>query len=286
MPPGSNPSPEDDAPCWVEPVETVPCWRCGKEVERFQGACPHCLARLARPEAGERESGTRRRAPRAALQPVVKVILAFGVILLVSVVLGFVQRWNLAPHDEPDDALWERQLAGLLAVEAIDTLLVVVTLVWVGRVRLGTRPAGDVRLAAWLVSVAGLPVFLLANVGYHWWLREYLSLPDAQDELTTHFGFSALIWLAFCVQPAVVEEVFFRYLALGSLNQVMGVHGAVLISAVMFGLAHVYNPLAIPYLTLLGVGLGYARVASGGLALPVLLHFGHNAVVMWMNSLS
>jgi CAAX protease family protein len=82
-----------------------------------------------------------------------------------------------------------------------------------------------------------------------------------------------------------VEEWFFRYLALGSLRPFVGVHGAVLISAVMFGTAHIFNPLGIPMLMVVGVVLGYARVASGGMLLPILMHFGHNAAILLIEAL-
>ena len=37
----------------------------------------------------------------------------------------------------------------------------------------------------------------------------------------------------------IIEELFFRYLALGTLRRYLGVHGAVWVSAVMFGVGHV-----------------------------------------------
>jgi membrane protease YdiL (CAAX protease family) len=83
-----------------------------------------------------------------------------------------------------------------------------------------------------------------------------------------------------CVQPAIVEELFFRHLVLGVLRSNLGVHGAVFISSVMFALAHIGVPLSMPVLFVLGLGLGYARVASGGLLLPMAMHFVHNAVVI------
>jgi membrane protease YdiL (CAAX protease family) len=47
----------------------------------------------------------------------------------------------------------------------------------------------------------------------------------------------------------------------------------------MFGLAHLGVPLSVPILILIGVMLGYARVLTGGVCIPILLHFIHNMLV-------
>ncbi len=84
-----------------------------------------------------------------------------------------------------------------------------------------------------------------------------------------------------CVQPALVEEWFFRHLALRTLQGATTTRGAVLISSVMFGMAHVGAPFSIPYLTVCGLALGYVRVRAHSLALPMLMHFAHNAFVLF-----
>ncbi len=53
----------------------------------------------------------------------------------------------------------------------------------------------------------------------------------------------------------------------------------------MFALAHLYNPLGLPFLLLMGIMLGYARAYSGGLLLPMLMHFGHNFAVLFLESM-
>jgi membrane protease YdiL (CAAX protease family) len=60
----------------------------------------------------------------------------------------------------------------------------------------------------------------------------------------------------------------------------MGDHGAIWVSAVMFGLLHLYNPLGMPMLIVVGAGLGYMRLVSGGMLLPMLMHGFHNALVI------
>ena len=92
-------------------------------------------------------------------------------------------------------------------------------------------------------------------------------------------------WLiCICVQPALIEELFFRYLAFGSLRAVMGGHAVVWVTAVMFASAHIGVVLSLPVLFVLGLLLGYARLASGGMLLPVVLHFLHNLCVIALHS--
>jgi membrane protease YdiL (CAAX protease family) len=91
--------------------------------------------------------------------------------------------------------------------------------------------------------------------------------------------FTAANVILMCLMPAVFEEVFFRYLALDSLRRIIGPRSAVFVTAAMFALAHLYNPLGIPYLFLVGVVLGGIRASGGGLLLPMVLHFLHNYAV-------
>ncbi len=132
----------------------------------------------------------------------------------------------------------------------------------------------------------GMPVLFLLfsiNVLYGHLLKEYAGEAPHLEVIEVNFKTSYwLVLIAFCIQPAIVEELFFRYLAFGHLRRVMSNHGAVWVSAVMFGFAHLHNPLGMPVLIIIGVGLGYMRWMSGGLLLPMTMHGLHNALVLWM----
>jgi membrane protease YdiL (CAAX protease family) len=204
--------------------------------------------------------------------------------LLTSLVFGWVHDFGLDYDLAWDPEQLRLLLNHMLTLELVDTLLVGVVLYWMGRPSALARPPVPRRLATWAAAVPLLLVALAVNFGYHFLLREFLAVPPWKDELVAWSGLSAWIWLAYCVQPAVVEELFFRYLALGTLRGYMGVHGAVLISSVMFGMAHIGMPLSIPLLTGIGVVFGYVRVASGSLLLPILMHFGHNAAILLLEA--
>jgi membrane protease YdiL (CAAX protease family) len=108
-------------------------------------------------------------------------------------------------------------------------------------------------------------------------LREILKPPGFLVPETTRITLFTVVLT--CVQPAIVEELFFRYLALGALSRATTMTTAVWVSAVMFAMAHIYNPLGLPYLFLAGVVFALARL-YGGLLLPMILHLLHNFAVM------
>jgi membrane protease YdiL (CAAX protease family) len=170
----------------------------------------------------------------------------------------------------------------MVGFEIFDAIVVGIAVWAIGRPpewrRLSDAPAGWL----WAAAVAGLGLVLAVNLAYHTALRGYIGLSPSGDPILAVTGVTPLVLFAYCLEPAVIEELFFRYLALDTLRGVMNVHAAVAVSSVMFGLAHIGVPLSIPMLALVGVALGYARVASGRLALPMLLHFLHNFVIVLM----
>jgi membrane protease YdiL (CAAX protease family) len=193
----------------------------------------------------------------------------FALFLLFSVI------WGVILIEAGPRMNSEEILRGMAVLEVIDTILVLVALAKVGR---GPLPAvsGSATVSAWLVAVPVLAALLGLNHLYHEALRDFLRQNGLARPAVPLDGAAVLL---VCVQPAVVEELFFRYVAFGALYRATGVHTAVWVSAVMFAVAHIYNPLGMPYLFLVGAVLGYARV-WGGLALPVVMHFFHNLAVL------
>jgi membrane protease YdiL (CAAX protease family) len=89
----------------------------------------------------------------------------------------------------------------------------------------------------------------------------------------------ALFLLAVAVVGPIAEEIVFRGFLLPRLAARMGAPAALLVSAAVFGAMHAsYGP----YAALTGVFgwiLGWARLSSGGLAVPVVLHMAYNGVL-------
>ncbi|MBA4062746.1 MAG: hypothetical protein C0501_03395 [Isosphaera sp.] len=265
---------------WDEPAAPAPpppaavsCWRCGRSAPPVRGRCPACRARLT--EEDDREDHPYRprppRRPAADEGTVLTLVVVYAVMLFVSVVWGWVSQFGGAGMTEDDFLL------GTAVVEAVDAVLVLVALAVVGRSPLPAVSAGG-RAWAWAAGVPALAGLLLAGHLYLAVIREIVR-PIGGDP--PDVPLTAVAVLLMCLQPAVVEELFFRYVAFGALFRSTGLHATVWVSAVMFAGAHLYNPIGMPYLLLAGVVLGYARV-WGGLALPMVMHFAHNFVVVFV----
>ena len=80
------------------------------------------------------------------------------------------------------------------------------------------------------------------------------------------------------VLAPVGEELAFRGLLLPSLRRWVGTRGAIGLSSAIFGALHWYYGIGIPVLIFVGLVLGWARVVSGGLRAPILIHAGFNLV--------
>jgi uncharacterized protein len=257
----------------------VECWRCGKFVPTKKPSCPFCAAKL------DRESLTAATASPAifAEQPVTRLFIVFSVLLGISLAVGLFHQgaeYFSPQHQQPRQG---EVVAEMLILEAVDTLLILLSWMWIGRCRPELQPGHTRRLATWVLSGPALAGILVINILYHWYLRRWLHMVPidvifARDK--TYLGW----WiLAICIQPAVVEELFFRYLAFGVLRPLLGGQTTVWVTAAMFASAHVGVPLSLPVLFTLGVVLGYARLGSGGVWLPVILHFLHNAAILVLN---
>jgi uncharacterized protein len=271
-------SPEPALPEESAALPMIVCWRCGKDVSAEISRCPYCQAMLTQePDVVRVEPALD---PQA--QSLTRLFGFFAALLGISVVAGVMQHVAAVsmPHRLPKQG---ELLALVVILEALDTVLILAAWAWVGMKYREPARSVSFRAAAWVLALPLLGLALLLNVGYHHVLQQELGV--APDPIKFTQGNLLTAWvLAICLQPAVMEELFFRYLMFGALRPVMGGNMVVWITAVMFAAAHVGVPLSMPVLFVLGVLLGYARLASGSIYLPMILHFVHNAVVMALNS--
>lgn len=254
------------------------CWRCGKFVDVDRSRCPFCRAT---PRSRRTESrGQRPSTGNHSVRSIQALIWSYGFLLAISIFHG----WYLhsgpglpaGPRQEQEKALLQQ----MMIAEAVEGFVVIFAIFWVTAPR-PIKRSSPTRFAAWSLGFPVLALLLGINLLYGKVLQEILGrqphLEVIMVNLKTHF------WLALfsiCVVPAVLEEVFFRYLALGKLRSIMNERAAVWVSAVMFGFAHIHNPLGVPVLIVVGAGLGYMRLMSGGLTLPMLIHGLHNAFIL------
>ncbi len=89
-----------------------------------------------------------------------------------------------------------------------------------------------------------------------------------------------LVWLVIGVTPAICEELFFRGFVLSGLRR-LGIVPALLVSALLFGLAHssVYRLLPTAFLGLL---FGYAVWRTGSIACSITAHALNNVLTVSM----
>ncbi len=267
--------------------EKVFCRRCGETSEPVANCCPWCglwlvgepptVTPVYAPEEPEDDWHTDAAVqdyavPVAApplLPPLAVVFVSYG-LLLGSLVLFLILAvlYGISTEDELHTAL--------AIVEIADAVLTLGALALVWRVAKQKVPEGTAVLT-WISAIPILFVLLCLNIAYITFLRElFRPFGAAEPE---KLKFTLVTVLLICLQPAIVEELFFRQMTLGVFRRSMNMHLAVWLTAGLFAFAHLTNPFGMPYLFLVGGFLGYAR-AYGGLTLAMVLHFLHNLAVV------
>lgn len=124
------------------------------------------------------------------------------------------------------------------------------------------------------VALTGLAACFLGNL-----LLPYLTklFPQAYDEMRVgiYDGPIYLQVINIVVLPPMVEELMFRGLIYGRLRERLKVPSAVLVSALIFALAHM-NLVQIPYAFLLGILIAYIYEKTKSILFPMLFHFMSN----------
>ncbi|MEX2027792.1 MAG: CPBP family glutamic-type intramembrane protease, partial [Pirellulaceae bacterium] len=96
----------------------------------------------------------------------------------------------------------------------------------------------------------------------------------------------ALLILSVAIVPAVCEEWFFRGYLLGAIRERTSAWSAILLTALLFGLFHVFVTVILPVRFLpsltLGIVLGYVCWRTGSVLPGILLHAIHNGLLILM----
>lgn len=174
----------------------------------------------------------------------------------------------------------EGTLGVLAAASAAFLLAVAVALV--ARVR--WLPAVGLRSTTWRWLLAGAGVGVLARVLAFGLVLGYMAVTgdesNPQDYLTgtAAAGGVQLVGLLLlgAVLTPIAEELFFRGVLFGGLRR-YGVVVAVIVSAVLFGLAHGFN-VVLPVAIMLGVLNALLYERSGSIWPSVVAHGVHNAL--------
>ena len=257
-------------------VTRTTCWRCDLVVYSDDAQCPHCGAQLLSPspqQIAERIESTESKMIKA-------LFTSFAVLLVTSIIHYLMLEKSLGDVEEITARIRTEVFTQILVIEAIDTIVVLfVTSLYFRQIFFGQQALAP--LAGWGLSLPLLALSLGLNYAYHYVLRSILLQPMWEDDLVEKFDL--LVLIAYCIQPAIVEELYVRGFCMSALMSVTGRNASVWISAAMFGLLHISSPLSMPYLMLLGGVLGYVRLMTGGLLAPMLLHFLHNLLICLWN---
>jgi uncharacterized protein len=107
-----------------------------------------------------------------------------------------------------------------------------------------------------------------------------LGQPARQVTGLAHGWGDVILVLVVVVGAPVVEELFFRGLLLRALRDRFGPAPAVVVSGVLFGLAH-FEPLQLPVLAGFGVVLGILALRTGRLGPGICAHAAFNALAVY-----
>jgi membrane protease YdiL (CAAX protease family) len=204
-------------------------------------------------------------------------ILIFGLILaLVSVVLGGAIYALLLQTPAIEWARLARvpvaeilQAISILAGTIFTARVLDVPNVWAfigfGRGTWGVRP---ILVAAGVgVAVIAVPSLLLVAVG----AAHFEGATSAQSALFVAWGAFALL-----VPAALSEELLFRGFAFTVTRNAIGAAWATVLTSVLFGLAHLFNPeptvLATISVAVAGAFLAAVRIATGSLGAAFVAH--------------
>ncbi|MFM7564355.1 MAG: lysostaphin resistance A-like protein [Planctomycetota bacterium] len=263
-------------------VEQAVCWRCEKSFPRSLAACQWCAAPNRNRQLTEKSSSAFDEASSSETVSHARQLkiffVTFGLLLISSVIHAAIMIYGVNSKEADPETLEIYRLTLMTSVELVDTFLVLYALSQCGNI-ISNQPARRPWIA-WLLFLPLLAGLLATNFGYHHLVQLWLG-PQEDESMMANQQLWWWVILTFCLQPAIVEELFVRYLMLGILRQHTSAGTAIFISSLAFALLHLGVPLSVPYLFFAGLVFGYFRVASGGLLLPMIAHFLHNLIVVF-----
>ena len=185
-------------------------------------------------------------------------------------VLPEVQKLSMNGDVVASTAFW----SGLVA----SVLLLFLVFLWRGKA--GARSLIGIRSAPPCLYLIWIGVFALLVLGLEalaWAFPQFRT--EFMEEVLGSTTNTAMLVLGVGILAPVFEELLLRGLLLGSLRFLVDRHVAVAISAGAFTLMHLqYEPLVMLMILPMGVVLGYARVNSGSIFVPILLHLLNNVI--------
>ena len=207
-----------------------------------------------------------------------RLVWAFVLMLLTNVILMTTGKDMPAGRPLAQEDC-QAYLTSLSVAEGVDTLVIIICVLATARYLRLPEGAGRSPRAAWLLAVPLLAALLTVNYGYHHVLLWLSGAEPIRDRIAESGHYPLWQLATNCLQPAIVEELFFRGVVFGWLCHAVGPGSAAFATASMFAAAHTGGLASFPVLFLIGAGMAWIRWKTGRLILPMLLHFLHNFIV-------
>jgi membrane protease YdiL (CAAX protease family) len=181
---------------------------------------------------------------------------------------------------------------GLVLISGVvnSGVLLLVAAVWVRRAAAAAEaPAQQGWLRVYFSSVGLLITLGVRAMMLVGWLSQMLGTLPTQNqhpmiEMARQGPMGLLGWSLLAVPAALLapvgEELLFRGVLLPWLRGWMGEVAALVVSAGVFASLHLFYGVFTGWIFFLGLLLGWARLASGGLRAPILLHVTINSVAL------
>lgn len=177
----------------------------------------------------------------------------------------------------------------VLAREYVETIIIlwfgagVVLACWLVQGRtlenLGFRLPGDWWFLGCTILVGAILLLLTVQVFQVARHEQYRAQVRAQmkslgvDSMVPRLGLEYRLFVLVSISAGVCEEVLYRGYLLAYLNYYLGTAGAVILSSIFFGIAHVYQGTSgIVRTSVLGAIGAVLLLVSGSLWLPIILH--------------
>ncbi|MFW2176829.1 MULTISPECIES: CPBP family intramembrane glutamic endopeptidase [unclassified Moraxella] len=136
----------------------------------------------------------------------------------------------------------------------------------------------------WRQFLGFVGLLLLLNVAINgitvWLEREPMAF---MDELAKTANPLWLLVLAMVVFAPIYEELMFRgFMWTGLASSKLGVWGASILTSLVFAMIHgQYGAVELGAIVVLAMLFSSARIVSGSLLLPIVLHIINNGLAMW-----
>lgn len=176
-----------------------------------------------------------------------------------------------------------------LVVYGLSLLIIIGVPLWVKKHKTTIQDLGLNRLPNWkdfLWLLAGLVAYVILTALVNGISR--VLFPGADYEQAQDIGFSDLTnqlqfimtFISIVIIAPVAEEVMFRGYLFGKLKKVSKVWVAVVVSALLFAVAHLQFNVALDTFAL-GVILALLRVSTGSIWASILLHMLKNGIAFY-----